>query len=219
MISTEIKLATKACNLVTSVSEEDLREMLVILAENPDHPDRNLYLSALYAQFMPKTVVKLSDKKWLAKASSKKEGVAVAALKYVYQDGPNCVACDGHRLHVVKGKIYPLGSFTKNNKQENCESSYPDYKRTIPTHENRAAIRLCELKKKITVIPNKKSDSKGQPFFIHFEYNGMKYYFSRQYWDEACAGFDNAMVYIGSNMEALLIEGFSKLAVIMPVNA
>jgi hypothetical protein len=172
-----------------------------------DTTDADSVIRACYAHFAKtKSLKNLTDDNWVALARGKND--VRYFLNYCYSDGENYVACDGHRLHMLKNVSYTPDTFYDKNKvPQVVDGTYPDYKRVIPTDIDTLG-RISDLDIVIGYHNNKK----------YVKINN-KITLLKEYFDEAKSGFNGDDIVSANELKKqFIIDSSSRLAVIAGTN-
>ena len=144
--------------------------------------------------------------KWVLKAVNLDLGSALAKVISINLDG--IVATDGHRLHIYNPEeSYPIGTFKFLLRQkyylmlaETKDVKFPAYQSVIPDYSKFNEFRMIGLVERDYVILIRNMGEQG----------GLRYkYFA----DMA----DMDKMYIGGEKEPVVLEGFRRQALIMPM--
>jgi hypothetical protein len=175
----------------------------------PDSPQAR-ELATLYAHFLP-SVPKMAknDLQWVSKAVPKKD--VRYYLNYLHESSGMLVGTDGNRVHWIeteqdRGYLAPMtGDVVE------CNGTYPDIRRVIPSLSPSHILRVSELEKKVVEFGSKIVKQYAFP-------NGST--FNAKYVDDAVNGADEFLWNPqAKKMEAINISSMDSIrnAVIMPM--
>ena len=145
--------------------------------------------------------------KWLLKAVNFED----AMLKNVISiEKDQAIATDGHRLHIYSPfESYPTGTFKILLRQRyflifahTKDVKFPIYERVIPDYSKFKEFKMSPLIERNYLVMAKNMEDSGGLRFKYFNDLGNT---------------DMAKMYIGSEEEPVIFEGFRKKALIMPM--
>jgi hypothetical protein len=190
---------------------------LVKILDATDLTDGDAYriLVSMYNHFQPSTPAKpKTPQQWLAKAMADKNDVRYY-LQYIYADGSNLVATDGHRLHIHTANKLADGFYDKNMQKINQDAKFPDYKRVLPNssrmgHESRKLTKSFLLSGEIRVHGGKEEAIN----VIADVWVNKKYLVDAlSFWDSS----ETVEINYAGTMDPISISANDCLAVIMPI--
>jgi DNA polymerase III sliding clamp (beta) subunit (PCNA family) len=190
---------------------------LIEILDATDLTDGDAYqiLTTMYNHFQPSTPAKpKTPEQWLAKAMADKNDVRYY-LQYIYADGSNLVATDGHRLHIHTANKLPDGFYDKNMQKINEDAKFPDYKRVLPNsnrvrHQSRKLTKDFLLSGEVRVHGGKEEAIN----VIADVWVNKKYLVDAlSFWDSS----ETVEINYAGAMDSITISANDCLAVIMPI--
>lgn len=192
-------------------------------------------LADLYVHFLPALPkVAKTAFEWVAKACNKE--LTRPYLNYVYCDGENIVATDGHRLHMSKAPYGHGVGFYDHSGKKICgvDYTFPEYKKVIPTtNETSPYINLKTLENVLNIsFISSIQKSKGENIFLNIGGKAGQVCLNKKMLEDALNGESEFVVSFKDwtekevkmledgafdcYMEPILIENKFGTAVIMP---
>jgi DNA polymerase III sliding clamp (beta) subunit (PCNA family) len=185
--------------------------------DTPQHEDPLLeaILINMYNHFQPAIPAKpKTPQQWLAKAMAGKNDVR-HYLQYIYADGLDLVATDGHRLHIYTANTLPDGFYNKNIFKINQDAKYPDYKRVLPNssrvrHQSRKLTKSFLLSGEV-----KLHTGKDEAINVIGDVWVKKQYLvdALSFWDAS----ETVEINYAGAMDSITISANDCLAVVMPI--
>jgi DNA polymerase III sliding clamp (beta) subunit (PCNA family) len=175
----------------------------------------NSVLVDMYNHFQPSLPAKpKTPQQWLAKAMAGKGDVRYY-LQYIYADGSNLVATDGHRIHLYTANTLSDGFYNKNIFKINEDAKYPDYKRVLP-NPNRVRHQSRKLTKSFLLSGEVRVHSgKEEAINIIGDVWVKKQYLldALSFWDSS----ETVEINYAGAMDSITISANDCLAVVMPI--
>ena len=186
----------------------ELKKLIDVLPEETDQ-DIQRILGTLYQHFLPPTPKKPKTREqWVQLAKGNND--VRYYLNYVYSNGENLVATDGHRVHIMKDTPLTKGCYDADMQFMDDNWNFPDYERLLLTGavETQTSTKAVMLSNTVEADPA--HPKTGERVVIHDTL------FNLRYVQDALALFDDDQTVMYNIVDnKLQIEDEASVSIVM----